>query len=208
MSASETLKAAKREKVGTRSAKKLRAAGRIPANIQGEGKDHLDFSVDLDEFLATRRHHVHLYDIDIEGNLESALVRELQYDAFGDNIIHIEFKRVVRGQKTDAEVPIEFVGHPKGGVLNQVLTSVHISCLPSQIPDSLEVKIGELNEGDSIHASDIEMPEGMDLITSGEDLIATISGATVEAPEPTEDGDEIPGEEPGGDAPAPEGDGA
>ena len=205
MSASETLKAAKREKVGTRNAKKLRAEGRIPANIQGEGKDHIDFSIAMDEFLATRRHHVHLYDIDIEGNLESALVRELQYDAFGDNIIHVEFKRVVRGQKTDAEVPVEFVGHPKSGVINHVLTTIHISCLPSQIPDGVEVRVDELGEGDSIHASDIELPEGMDLITPGEELVATISGASVEAPEPSEDDEEGLGE---GGAPAPEGDGA
>lgn len=175
MSASETLKGAKRAKLGTRNAKKLRAEGQIPANIQGEGKDHMDFSIDLRDFLATRRHHTHLYDIDIDGNLEAAVVRELQYDAFGDNIIHIEFKRVIRGQKTDAEVPVEFVGHPKTGQLNHLMTTIHVSCLPSEIPDSIEVKISELGEGDAIHASDIKLPEGMELITDGTDLVAAIS---------------------------------
>ncbi len=179
MSASETIKGTKRAKVGTRSAKKLRAEGQLPANIQGEGKDHVDFSIDLRDFLATRRHHTHLYDIDIEGELEAALVRELQYDAFGDNIIHVEFKRVIRGQKTDAEVPIEFLGHPTSGQLNHLMTTIHISCLPSQIPDSIEVKIEGLGEGDSIHASDIELPEGMDLNTEGTDLVASISAIKV-----------------------------
>ena len=202
---SDTLKAKKREKVGTRSAKKLRLEGRIPANLQGENQDHVDFSIDMHEFMASRRHHVHLYDLDIDGNVESAVVRELQYDAFGDNIIHVEFKRVVRGQKTDAEVPVEFVGHPKSGVINHVLTTIHISCLPSQIPDAVEVRVDELGEGDSIHASDIQLPEGMDLITPGEELVATISGASVEAPEPSEDDEEGLGD---GGAAAPEGDGA
>ena len=143
---SDTLKAKKREKVGTRSAKKLRLEGRIPANLQGENQDHVDFSIDMHEFMASRRHHVHLYDLDIDGNVESAVVRELQYDAFGDNIIHVEFKRVIRGQKTDAEVAISYYGHPKGGVLNQLLTHITISCLPSQIPDSLEVRLGDMGE--------------------------------------------------------------
>lgn len=206
MSAAETLKAAKRAKVGTRSAKKLRAEGQVPANIQGEGKDHIDFSIDMRAFLASRRHHTHLYDIDIEGNLEAALVRELQYDAFGDNIIHVEFKRVIRGQKTDAEVPLEFTGHPKSGQLNHLMNTIHISCLPSQIPDSIEVKIGELGEGDSIHGSDIVLPEGMDLITDATDLIASISAVKVvaEAKDEDEDLGQITGE---GTAPS-DGDGA
>ncbi len=203
MSASETLKATKRVKIGTRGAKKLRAEGQLPANIQGEHKDHVDFSIDLSNFLATRRHHTHLYDIDIDGSLETALVRELQYDAFGDNIIHVEFKRVIRGQKTEADVMVEFFGHPKGGVLNHLMTEITISCLPSEIPDSIQVRIGDLDEGDAIHASDIVMPEGITLVTPGTELVATISAARVELEDETE-ADEDLGEITGG-APEPDG---
>jgi large subunit ribosomal protein L25 len=151
----------------------------------------MDFSIDLRDFLATRRHHTHLYDIDIEGNLEAAVVRELQYDAFGDNIIHVEFKRVIRGQKTDAEVPVEFVGHPKSGQLNHLMTTIHISCLPSEIPDSIEVKISELGEGDAIHASDIKLPEGMELITDGTDLVAAISSVKAAAEDIQEEDEDL-----------------
>lgn len=203
---SDTLKAKKRDKVGTRSAKKLRLEGRIPANLQGENQDHVDFSIDQHEFLASRRHHVHLYDLDIDGDVQSAVVRELQYDAFGDNIIHVEFKRVIRGQKTDSEVSISYYGHPKGGVLNQLVTHVTVSCLPSEIPDSLEVRVGGLDEGDSLHARDIPLPEGMTLVTDGDVTIASVSATRGDLDDEAtgdEDGDESPL---GGAAPAPEDD--
>ena len=183
MASSETLKANKREKVGTRTAKKLRAEGRIPANLQGDGKDHIDFSIDAREFHASRRHHVHLYDLDIDGNVESAVVREMQWDTFGDYLMHVEFKRVTRGVKTEADVALEFTGHPKGGVLNQLLSHIKINCLPSQIPDSIEVPVGALGEGDSIHGRDIQLPEGMDLVTDADAIIASIAAMASDEPE-------------------------
>ena len=87
MSESEILKAKTRDKVGTRHARKLRMEGRIPASIpaHGEGK-HVDFHISEHDFLATRRHHTHLYEIDIEGSLETAVVRELQWDTFGEHL--------------------------------------------------------------------------------------------------------------------------
>ena len=205
MSQSATLKATVRDKVGSRSARKLRRDGQIPASLQTDGnKPHIDLSMDRDEFLTTRRQHVHLYDLDFDGDLQSAVVRELQWDAFGDQIIHVEFKRVQRGVETEAEVELEFVGHPKGGIVTHLVTHVTVLTIPSKIPDSLEVRVTDLEEGAHIMASDLEMPEGVKLAIPADTEIAVVSTQRVEV-EPTEEGEEIEGGEgaaPAGEPPA------
>ena len=189
MAGSEVLKATKRTKVGTRDAKKLRAAGRIPANLQGDGKSHVDFSIDASNFLATRRHHTHLYDIDIDGSKEAAVVEELQWDVFGEQILHIEFKRVTRGKKTEAHVAIEFVGKPKVGVLNHITDELQIICLPSEIPDSIEVRVGHLAEGAQLFARDIDLPAGIELDMAGDTPICSVAHGTVEPEVKPEEGE-------------------
>jgi large subunit ribosomal protein L25 len=194
MAQSTVLTAHKRTKLGSRSSRKLRDEGRIPANIQGDG-DHVDVSIDASEFLASRRAHVHLYDIDVEGTQETAVVEDLQWDTFGDSIIHIEFRKVQRGVATLTEVALEFVGHPLSGVINHLVDSIEISCLPSLIPDSLLVKVEGLAEGSHLKAADILLPEGVTLACDPGLDIATIIGAQGHEREPGEEGEEGEGPE-------------
>jgi large subunit ribosomal protein L25 len=204
MSESLVLGAHTREKVGSRHARKLRREGRIPCSIQSnDGKPHREVHIDEDAFLAARRHHVHLFDIDVDGETETALIRELQWDTFGDRIIHVEFKRVQRGVKAETEVELEFVGHPHGGVVQHILHHVTILALPSEIPDSLEVRVAALTEGDTVHASDVLLPEGVELVTDPETMVASISGARALIDEPTEAEEPTEGEAPGGETPEP-----
>lgn len=194
MSQSEVLKATKRTQLGSNASRKLRAEGRIPANLQADADHpHLDIAVDEHQFLAARRHHVHLYDIDVEGDVQSALVRELQWDTFGDRLLHVEFKRVMRGVETESEVELEFFGHPKSnGMVNHLLTHVTIRSLPSQIPDVITIRVGDLDVGDHIKAKDLVLPEGVSLAIDPDTDVATIAGAAHEEIE--EEGAE--GEEP------------
>lgn len=184
MSKSEILKAEKRDKVGTRPARKLRAEGRITASMEAEGQNpHLDFHIDEHTFLAARRHHTHLYEIDLAGKIETALVHELQWDTFGDKIQHVEFKRVRRDVKTEALVELEFVGHPKGGMLNHLVTQVTVLCFPDQIPDSIEVPVGKLEANGVVLAKELVMPAGVELVSpTGEYKIAVVVIAKVEEP--------------------------
>ncbi len=172
---SATLQIVFREKKGTRATRKLRAAGKIPASIQGEGKENLDVAIVEDDFLAARRHHEHLFDLELEGGeTETALVGELQWDAFGDRILHVEFRRVVRTRETTADVELEFIGHPKGGILNHLMTHVAIRALPANIPDRIEVRVGELSIGHPLLARDIVLPEGVTLAIPGETPVAFV----------------------------------
>jgi large subunit ribosomal protein L25 len=185
MSKSETLKAELRERVGTRHARRLRAKGRIPASIDGDGdRPHVDLSIPEHEFLATRRRHVHLYDLDIGGKVETAVVRELQWDTFGEQISHVDFKRVRRDVATETDVELEFVGHPKGGMLNHLVTHVRILCLPTDIPDSIEVPVGHLEANGAVYGRDLAIPKGVTLVSSPDQKIAVVVVAKIEVEAP------------------------
>ena len=188
-----------RTKLGSRDARKLRAEGRIPCSLQFDGEADQPlrhFHISEDEFLASRRHDVHLYDFQIGGDTLSAVVRELQWDALGSNLVHVDFKGVHRGQKTEVVVPLSTYGNASG-VVNIIKDSVHIICLPSQIPDSVEIKLDGLEIGAHLHVNDLELPEGSEL-TEGEakdnELVLSVIDETV-AEEPAEgEGDDEGGE--------------
>ena len=175
MSSSETLQCGLRDKVGSRDARKLRSQGRIPASIQAEGKSaHLNIHLSADAFHSSRRHHVHLYDLDVDGDVHTAVVRELQWDALGDHLNHIEFRPVKRGVAIESMVALAFHGKVKDAVLTQNVTEIAISCIPSLIPDNLEVEVDGLEVGIHLHASDIKLPEGITLAVDPEFEIAVV----------------------------------
>lgn len=184
--ASNVLKVEARTRLGTRASRAMRAEGRIPATIEPDGKQpHVDIAVDEKQFLASRRHRQHLYELDLSGKLETALVRRLEWDVFGENLVHIEFRRVDKTKKTEVEVELAFIGHPKG-VLNHLLTHVVVRALPTQIPDEIEVPVADLEVGASVSAGSLKMPQGVELVTSGDLLVARISELKVDlGPAPT-----------------------
>jgi large subunit ribosomal protein L25 len=188
---SEVLKAELRQQIGTRSARALRAEGRIPASMNADSTHgHVDLSIEEHGFLGTRRRHTHLYELEIGGQKEMAVVRELQWDTFGEKIVHIDFKRVQRDVKTESEVEIEFTGHPKGGILNHIHTHVTVRCLPMDIPDSIEVPVGGLDTGGAVLAKELVMPAGVELVhPTGEVKVAVVVTAKVEAEPVAEPGD-------------------
>jgi len=204
MSDSSVLTAESREKVGTRPSRALRSEGRIPANLQADADNaHVDFSINENEFLASRRRHVHLYDIELAGGKHSAVVRELQWDTFGDKIIHVEFRRVTRGVELESEVELQAVGQA-AGVVNLIVGQLTIKSIPSKIPDKLEISVAGLEEGSTLKASEVEMPDGVTLVTDGDVDVVTVFGSRAsrleeeaeaegegegEDAEPTADGD-------------------
>lgn len=181
----ETLKAEARTKVGSRHARALREAGRIPACLLSDGTAAaVQFHIESHGFMSARRHHVHLFEIALSGSVETALVKELQWDTFGESILHVDFKRVRRDVETDAEVELEFVGHPKTGMLNHLLTHVTVRCFPVDIPDLIEVPVDHLEPGGAIHARELKLPEGVKLGLPAETIIAVAVLVKVEI-EPT-----------------------
>lgn len=175
---SSNLKAQPRERLGSRHCRRLRAEGRLPISIQGEGKANADLSIDLAEFLAARRHHESLFDIEVVGgDTETAMVREIQYDSLGEELVHAEFRRVVRGVEIEAEVELVFVGNYRFGVMQPLHTTLAVKAIPSKIPDSIEIQKDRLEVEQFLFAKDLALPEGVSLACEPDFQIAVVASA-------------------------------
>lgn len=193
MSSSAKLTCSVRDAVGSRSARKLRAQGRMCATLQASADgEHMNIHMDAAEFASSRRAHAHLYDLDVDGTLHAAVIRELQWDSMGDVINNVEFKRVVRGVATESEVELTFVGNVAAGVLTHNVTHITISCIPSIIPDAIEVSVAGLEEGAHVKASDLVLPDGVALAVDSDLEIAVVSAikTQMETPAEGEEGEE------------------
>jgi len=196
-----------RGKLGSRWARRLRLQGKIPANVQGDG-ENMNLAIDEEEFMAARRHHEHVFELELDKKKQAAMVRELQWDPFGESILHVEFHRVDLLKQTEAEVELEFAGHPKGGVLNHLMTHVKVSAIPAKIPDKIEINVDHLEIGHPLLASDLPLPEGVTLAIPEETPVATVSTVRAEAiAEGEGEGEAVEGAEAaeGAEAPAAEG---
>ncbi|HIG85473.1 MAG TPA: 50S ribosomal protein L25 [Planctomycetes bacterium] len=154
-----------REKLGSRPARALRNRGRLPASLQffGDSEEPLrHFSVEAAAFRAAHRHEAHLFDFEFSEGLRSGVIREIQWDLMGSDIQHIEFKGVVRGQRSDVRVPLSLVGGAVGTV-NQVRDMIVVNCLPKNIPDMIEVNLETLALGAQLRPSALDLPEGITL---------------------------------------------
>ena len=120
--------------------------------------------------------------------MKSAVIREIQFDSMGSVVNHVDFKGVVRGQRSDVRVSISVTGTAQG-TLNQSMDSVEVNCLPKDIPDAIEVQVGSLEPGTQLHASDLTLPEGVTLSeaeAARNEAVLTIVEAKAAAPEPAE----------------------
>jgi large subunit ribosomal protein L25 len=154
-----------REKLGSRPARALRNRGRLPASLQffGDSEEPLrHFSVESVAFYAAHRHEAHLFDFEFAEGVRSGVIREIQWDLMGSDIQHVEFKGVVRGQRSDVRVPLSLIGGAVGTV-NQVRDMIVVNCLPKNIPDMIEVNLEVLLLGAQLRPSQLDLPEGITL---------------------------------------------
>ena len=197
-----------REKVGKGSAREARRQGNVPAVIYGDKKSPIPIVVEqkiLVRHLSTGGFFNTLFDIDINGELNRVLPRDVQLHPVTDVPEHVDFLRVSATTKISVEVPVEFIGDDvspgikSGGVLNVVRYTVEVSCTPDLIPSTLSVDLSSAEIGDSLHISAVNLPEGVTPTISDRDFtIATIVAPTVVRDEATSD-DESDGDGDGED---------
>lgn len=195
----------KREKVGSRASRKLREDGLVPINLFGLGRPSVSFCAPMDAVESAVKNGAHLVELDFEGTNQQGLIRDVQWDALGDDVLHVDFSRVDRDKKVIVTVALEFEGHAvgttKGGIVNHVLNDVAIECLPGKIPEHLVVNVAPLDIGDHLFVKDLDMPEGVEPAGTEDMVVATVT-AVVAAEEETDEQDEpeIVGQKPeGGD---------
>jgi large subunit ribosomal protein L25 len=207
MTITKSLKASKREAAGKGAARKLRRDGRVPAVLYGKDMDAVAISLDAMEvehlFQAISVENT-IVELQIEGEKEAhqTLVREIQSHPHRYELVHVDFLRIQKDVAVDVDVPVELIGTPvgvkqHGGILEQIVHELPVRCLPSLIPEVIEVDVSGLNIDDSLHLSDLSLPEGVEPTIDLDRTLCLVSAprAVVEGEAEAEEGLE-PGEAP------------
>jgi len=192
-----TFEAESRVGVGKGPARQLRRAGRVPAIIYGERKDQQMVSLEaraLRRQLTNPRFFSTLCSLEVGGDTIRVLPREVQLHPVSDDPIHADFVRVSAGTTITVEVQVVFLnedicpGLKRGGVLNVVRREIEVICPADSIPGQLELDLAEADIGDSLHISQMSLPEGVrPTITDRDFTVATISAPSVSVEETDED---------------------
>ncbi len=175
------LQAEARERLGTRYTRRLRRAGKLPAVIYGHGEAPAHVTINQEELVHHLEHGAHLLDITTNGTNETCLIKDLQFDHLGTDVIHIDLTRVSLSERVEVTVPLLTKGRDdnaalKGAntILEEPVTDITITCRADSIPDHIEVDIRDLPLGESIHAGDLKLPEGIELEIDEETVILAI----------------------------------
>jgi large subunit ribosomal protein L25 len=185
-SQSAQLTAKVRQELGSRRNKRLRDAGFVPGVIYGHKEAVVPVTLPKKELVGHLNHGAHLFSLALDGKSENVLVKDVQYDHLGIEVLHVDFTRVDLNERVTVTVPLVLKGEPKGeaegGVLTQVMSDIEIECLVTQIPDEIRHSVAELGLGDVVHVSDLKLPEGVRAIPEPEQIVATVKEVVEEAP--------------------------
>lgn len=188
-----TFKAELRKLGGKRSARKIRADGRIPAIIYGHGETPMAVSLVMHDVNFALHHGAHVVNVDVDGGRMQCLIKDVQYGHLGDNLLHLDLTRVDLSERVRVTVGIELKGTPKGtsegGLLDQPLTEVEIECLVTEIPEVLRPNISELHIGDSLCVRDLELPPSGKPVSNPEEVVATVRALAVSKDAEGEEGE-------------------
>lgn len=172
---SEVLDVEVRSGRGTRIARNLRKAGKLPAVLYGHGEASVSLSIPTDQVDAAVRHGQKL--VELKGGVTGqALLHDLQWDTYSTHVLHVDLMRVVAGERVTVEIPVELrgvaPGEREGGVVEQVLHEVEIDVPVGQIPEKLHVNINDLHLNDTLTVEAIEdMPGGAAFVTLADEAI-------------------------------------
>jgi len=180
------ISARKRETQGTGAARRLRRMGRVPGIVYGGEKDALNIELDhKDLYLSLRneRFHASILTLDVAGAKEQVLLRAVNMHPYRPQVQHVDFQRVQKDKKLHMKVPLHFTNAEKspgvkeqGGVVSHVLNELDITCFPDDLPEFIEVDLGALAVGNSVHARDLKLPKGVELALGKADnpVVATV----------------------------------
>ncbi|MCK6411621.1 MAG: 50S ribosomal protein L25/general stress protein Ctc [Azonexus sp.] len=173
------LNAQPRQVQGTSASRRLRRSGKVPGIIYGGEVAPVMIEMDHNEiYLQLRKEAFHsaIINISVDGKKEQVLLRDYQTHAYKLRVHHVDFQRVDATHELHIKVPLHFINEEtapgvklSGGLVNHVMTELEIQCLAKDLPEFVEVDLGALKAGDSIHVSQLKLPAGVKAITHGDD---------------------------------------
>ena len=192
-----------REDVGKGASRRLRKAGKVPGIVYGIKQDAKMISLDqnsLGHQLDNEAFYSHILTLNIGKDSEQVVLKDLQRHPYKRMVLHVDFQRIDAKEKLTMRVPLHFINEGAcvgvktgGGVISHVMTDLEISCLPKDLPEFIEVDLLNLNVGEAIHLSELNLPEGVEiysLLHGGDDTlpVANVHLPRVEVePEAVED---------------------
>ncbi len=169
--------AEQRTTFGKGGARRTRRDGKVPAVLYGHGTDVRHISLPARELMHAFKHEGAnvLLNLDIEGGgTELALPRQIQRDPLRGSLTHVDLLVVKRGEKVQIDVPVNILGEIKEGLLDQQQTTLSVEAEATAIPSGFEIDVSKLQVGDSIHASDVVLPQGTTLLTDPEAIVVHV----------------------------------
>ncbi len=178
------LQATVRERLGSRYSRRVRDAGGLPAIVYGHGETPLPIQVDAHSTIREFHKGHKLFQLEVEGvkadGEQYVLLKDLQYDHLGTNIVHCDFARVDLNERVETRVALHYIGDAKGlgsagAIMMHPLEVLEIECLITNMPEHIDVDVSGMDVGDILHASDVKLPlDTMVLMTDPEAIIAQI----------------------------------
>jgi len=179
----DVIQVTKRDKMGTAATRRLRREGYVPAVLYGHGEGNEHLAVPSKQVEGLLRHHSKT--VKLSGDIkDTALISDMQWDPLGIEVLHLDLIRVNMKEKVEVEVPIhmhgEAVGTREGGVFLENAHEVLVRCSAGSIPDSVTLEINDLQIGEHRTAGQLELPEGVELVTPEDTVIAHVEPPRVE----------------------------
>ncbi|GLR70414.1 50S ribosomal protein L25/general stress protein Ctc [Agaribacter marinus] len=199
-----TLDAEVRTDLGKGASRRLRHTGKVPAIIYGAGKEPVALTLEHNKVIQAQEFEAfysHVLTINIDGKPVEALVKDMQRHPFKPKVTHIDFQRIVAGEKLHTNVPVHFINEDackgiklEGGHAEHHVNDIEVTCLPKDLPEFIEVDLAEVALGQTLHLSDITLPSGVESVelSKGEDhdlAVVTVKAAKGGAAESDDEAD-------------------
>jgi large subunit ribosomal protein L25 len=170
----DSLTVSVRTELGKLPVRRLRNRGNVPAILYGHGEANVNLAVPSEQVALAVRHGSRLVDLNGAVN-ETVLVRQVQWDAFGVHVLHLDFSRISADESVDIVLPIELrgtaIGTKEGGVVEHIKHELRIRCPALRIPEKLEVNVSGLHLDQSVTSGQVQLPEGALLLTDADEIV-------------------------------------
>lgn len=180
---------------GSGASRRLRRTGKVPGILYGGNAEPTAIEIEhnpLYHSLRVEAFHSSILDMEIDGRAERVLLRDVQWHAYRQQVMHIDFQRVAADQKIHVKVPLHFVNQDvspavklSAAIVSHVLTEIDVSCLPGNLPEFIEVDLSNLTAGHPLHVSDVAFPDGVTPVQAKENpvlVVATVKGGGADEP--------------------------
>ncbi len=185
------LDATVRTDLGKGASRRLRHTGKVPAILYGAGEDPVSLTLEHNKVIQAQEFEAfysHVLTINVEGKEVQALVKDMQRHPFKPKVTHIDFQRVVAGEKLHTNVPLHYINEDKansikieGGHAEHHMNEIEVTCLPQNLPEFIEVDVSGVELGQTLHISDITLPEGVESVELSKGESHDLAVVTVKA---------------------------